>query len=298
MTVWSLNNFYTQSLNPYWNGFNSHLFLPSFSSIPSSIFNFGTPRYDVFNSNILGYTPPTNFSYIPQLNNPFSYMGSLNFTPQFTTPQFYTSGLRTGSNYTTNNMFGFLTTMRAPSSTSSRTPIIPTATPTATATSASAPIRTRKVGNRVAQEVLPGKEVLTIGSGIKLGLLKNDLKVKLVQLSEKANSLGYTLVVSDAFRTHEQQIDAKRRKPQWAATPGKSPHEYGAGIDIALYDKNGKNVNIANVDGFGSYARSIGLEWGNDWKSKKEPWHFQLANWRTRSDIAAAYRQRNNIATA
>ena len=93
MTVWSLNNFYTQSFYPQMSGAGSYAFLPSFSSIPSSIFAFGTPRYDVFNSNIFSFTPPTNFSYIPQAHNPFSYMGQLSFSPFFSRPQLFTPGL-------------------------------------------------------------------------------------------------------------------------------------------------------------------------------------------------------------
>ena len=74
---------------------------------------------------------------------------------------------------------------------------------------------------------------------------------------------------------------------------------YGANYGyIALYDKNGNQVNIANIPEFADFAKSIGLAWGNDWTSKKEPWHFELANWRTRSDIAPEYRRRNNTAIA
>ena len=108
MTVWGLNNNYTQSLYPQYCGFESHTFLPSFSSIPASIFSFGSPRYDVFNNNVFGYTPATNFSYLPQLDNPFNYMGSLNFTPQFTMPLFSNSNLMPTLRTSPSNLFGFL----------------------------------------------------------------------------------------------------------------------------------------------------------------------------------------------
>lgn len=77
------------------------------SSIASSIFSIGSPRYDVFNNNVLGYTPPTNFSYLPQLNNPFNFMGQINFMPQFTIPNLFTPSF---TDYSNGNIFDFLIT--------------------------------------------------------------------------------------------------------------------------------------------------------------------------------------------
>ncbi len=127
MNIWGLNNFYSQSLYPQWSGAGSYAFLPTFSSIPSSIFSFGTPRYDVFNSNILGYTPPTNFSYLPQLNNPFNFMGQLSFNSLFTTPQLFNTQLFTpslptyssGTSSACGNLLSFLNSSRTSSSSSS-----------------------------------------------------------------------------------------------------------------------------------------------------------------------------------
>lgn len=290
--MFSFGNYYQNPIlqanwNPYFVSFD-----PTDTYNLPSLFTHGIPRYDSENYNIFAFTPSLEFPYIPPANfhlpnNPFAFL-DYNTTPTNTfrpypldDPIPYQTGIELS-----NNPFAFLN-----QETAKRTNGVISG-------NGSKSIRTRKVGNRVAQEVLPGKEVLTIGKGIKLDSLKQDMKVKLVQLSEKASSMGYTLVVSDAFRTHQQQIDAKRRKPKLAATPGKSPHEYGAGIDIALYDKNGKQVNIANLPEFSNYAKSLGLTWGNDWNSKKEPWHFELANWRSRSDIAPEYRRYNNASIA
>ena len=105
MTVWGLNNCYMQQYPHFWGG---HLFMPySGSSIASSIFSVGSPRYDVFNNNVLGYTPPTNFSYLPQLNNPFNFMGQINFMPQFTLANLFTPAFTSSSNI---GMLDFLIT--------------------------------------------------------------------------------------------------------------------------------------------------------------------------------------------
>ena len=127
MTICSLNSYYLPQYPQLTSG-GFAAFPNTFSSLPSTIFSFGAPRYDVFSSNIFGFTPPTIFSYIPQLNNPFSYMGMLSFNsqlsrplfsaPQFTLPQFslpqvYTSNYSAYSSGSTSGLFGFLTSSRA-----------------------------------------------------------------------------------------------------------------------------------------------------------------------------------------
>ncbi len=295
----SFGDYYLQ--NPIsqlsWNSYPASCNVANNYCLPS-VFTTRLPNFDLGDLSLYTYTPPTNFGYIPPIQiysggyNPFGFLdlitknttGTNGYRPfPLDDPIPYQTYFEIS-----NNPFAFLDTRINNNGIYATNPF------GYLDTKSTSNIRTRKVGNRVAQEILPGKEILTIGKGINLTSLKRDMKVKLVQLSEKAKTMGYTLVVSDAFRTQEQQIAAKQNKPELAATPGKSPHEYGAGIDIALYDKNGKQVNIATVPEFSDYAKSIGLEWGNDWKSKKEPWHFQLANWQTRSDIGPEYRKRNS----
>lgn len=47
---------------------------------------------------------------------------------------------------------------------------------------------------------------------------------------------GHVVYVTDGYRTREQQIDVKRRKPQLAADPGHSLHERGAAVDLEPHD--------------------------------------------------------------
>lgn len=122
--------------------------------------------------------------------------------------------------------------------------------------------------------------------------LKPEMKEILVQLDKKAQELGYTMVVSDGFRSHVTQAAAKKRKPKLCATPGKSAHEYGAAIDLAMY-KDGKAVSIDKIPEFARYAQSLGLEWGATWKSKYEPWHFNFVRWQARADIRDEYNAYN-----
>ena len=124
--------------------------------------------------------------------------------------------------------------------------------------------------------------------------LKPETQSKLVALSKEAEKHGYTLVASDCVRTHSQQAAGVRKKnggsTKWCAPVGKSPHEYGCAFDLVLLDPNGKVVNIKDVSWFNQYAtRNLNLDWGQNWSSKKEPWHFNLKDWQYRSDVRSEY---------
>lgn len=147
----------------------------------------------------------------------------------------------------------------------------------------------------VEEEIIPGYYV-NKGKYLNIQDLKPYMKEALVKLDKKAKELGYKLVVIDGFRTHEGQKAAKKRKPKLCATPGKSPHEYGVAVDLALYDSNGKQISIDKVKAFSDYAQAIGLEWGATWKSKYEPWHFNMMDWQDLADVRNEYRQYNNLA--
>lgn len=140
----------------------------------------------------------------------------------------------------------------------------------------------------VKEEVEAGYSVHK-GGYVNLKDLKSDMKETLVKLDKKARELGYTMVVIDGFRSHKTQANAYRKKPKWCARPGKSAHEYGAAVDLALYDKNGKQISIDKVPEFGRYAQFLNLVWGATWSKKYEPWHFNFVNWQSRTDIKSEY---------
>ncbi len=155
--------------------------------------------------------------------------------------------------------------------------------------------RSSSLGNdKKSVEVKPGVYINTYNYS-NLSGLKQDMLDIMIKLDQKAKELGYTVVFSDCYRSHDQQADGYRRKPNLCAPPYKSAHEYGAAVDLVLF-KNGRKVSVYDVPEFSNYAVSIGLEWGGTWKSKKEPWHFNIRNWKERADIAGEYRRLNNLA--
>lgn len=81
----------------------------------------------------------------------------------------------------------------------------------------------------------------------------------------KAAGLG-TFTITDGFRSYAAQVDVKRRKPNLAATPGKSIHGLGLAADLKL-TKAQQQWLYKNGAKYGLYA-GAGFA--------KEPWHWQL----------------------
>ena len=79
MTFGGINNSY-MSFYPQFNSGNLFVPFPNPLNV-GALFSFATPRYSVFNNNFFGYTPPVNFCYMPQLDNPYDFLGKINFLP-------------------------------------------------------------------------------------------------------------------------------------------------------------------------------------------------------------------------
>lgn len=115
---------------------------------------------------------------------------------------------------------------------------------------------------------------------------------RLIELSKKMVSAcrgqGLIIGIGESFRTKEEQdaLYAKgRTAPGNIVTNAKgssysSHHQWGTAFDI--YRSDGKGV-YTDGDGFfekvGKIGKSIGLEWGGDWKSPVDKPHFQLPDW-------------------
>ncbi len=153
-------------------------------------------------------------------------------------------------------------------------------------------------GKSIVSEEIESGIYINKGDYVNLKNTKPYMKDALIKLDKKAEELGYTMVVVDGYRSHECQAAARKRKGSIVAPAGKSAHEYGVAVDLALYDKNGKQINIAKVPAFGEFAESIGLEWGQRWgkTQTKEPWHFNFNDWRDLADVKDEYKKWNNIA--
>ena len=115
------------------------------------------------------------------------------------------------------------------------------------------------------------------------------LQEKITQLQAECKKQGLGIRVTDCLRTTAEQ-DALyaqgRTKPGKIVTKAKgkdynSMHQWGVAFDFCR-NESGKSA-YADDDGFfskvGKIGKSLGLEWGGDWKSIKDKPHFQLSDW-------------------
>ena len=89
---------------------------------------------------------------------------------------------------------------------------------------------------------------------------------------------GKHIYITDSYRSLAEQVDAKKRKGAFAATPGTSNHGWGLALDL------GSNINVATSaehKWMDSAAKTFG--WANPWWAKDanpangqfEPWHWE-----------------------
>ena len=89
-------------------------------------------------------------------------------------------------------------------------------------------------------------------------------------LIESANELGLTLVYSDVCRSKSASDAARAQKGTVVAKGGNSPHNFGVGADIVLYNKDGKAVStqsqLYKIFATKVKEKSGGkITWGGDW---------------------------------
>ena len=106
-------------------------------------------------------------------------------------------------------------------------------------------------------------------------------------------SAGLNARITVTWRNAADQ-NAAKAKGLSKAVAGKSPHNCvdamgnpaSKAFDFALFDKNRKYITDgtdARYAQAGQIGKTIGLDWGGDWKAPYRPDydHFQLKNWKT-----------------
>lgn len=114
------------------------------------------------------------------------------------------------------------------------------------------------------------------------------LQNKIAELKKLCEANGLEIGIGECLRTKEEQdtLYAKGRTiPGSVVTSAKgstysSMHQWGVAFDF--YRNDGKGA-YEDRDGFfkkvGKLGKSIGLEWGGDWKRPVDKPHFQLPDW-------------------
>lgn len=107
------------------------------------------------------------------------------------------------------------------------------------------------------------------------------------KLLEQCRAQGLNMKIGECFRSREEQ-DALyaqgRTKPGNIVTnaPGSSyssMHQWGVAFDFYKNVPGHEYDDITFFNRVGAIGKSLGLEWGGDWKSPVDKPHFQLADW-------------------
>ena len=107
---------------------------------------------------------------------------------------------------------------------------------------------------------------------------------------EAAAGAGIDLTLTDSYRTFDQQVDLKKRKPGLSATPGKSVHGWGFAVDVSIGmppKAFGQSVYTWLKDN----GPGIGWHLG---RPKDEPWHWVYRGPIAATGSAPASRQRRS----
>ncbi len=133
--------------------------------------------------------------------------------------------------------------------------------------------------------------------------LRGDAALALGRLNaEYAVVFGADLCVGDAYRSYEEQVQVKARKPGLAAAPGASNHGWALAVDLCggIQDDHSEQWKwmVANAPKFGWDNPEWAREGG---RGPHEPWHFEyvaeVAKQRAKRDAAAAAAEQSSPRT-
>ena len=103
----------------------------------------------------------------------------------------------------------------------------------------------------------------------KINELHPSIRDYVTRFLNSAEAEGIEIIITSGYRSLQEQADLQGSGR--AAKPGKSYHNYGLAIDIAL-------TNSSNWDRVGEIGESIGFRWGKHFrKPRPERWHFDMS---------------------
>ena len=152
-------------------------------------------------------------------------------------------------------------------------------------------------------------ETLIDRSVKRLGAVHPSLKEYTIELIKRCYNEGIKVQISSGFRSNEDQAYIYGQgRPNYIwngkvygskgsivsnAPPGTSIHNYGLAIDYFLVSEDGNNSLWTVNDNWkrvATIAKSMGFEWGGDWKNFKDYPHLQYNQGLTIADLKAGHR--------
>lgn len=150
----------------------------------------------------------------------------------------------------------------------------------------------------IAKNGIPFGEIDAQSSN-EIAKLHPSIRSKAKKLLVLAKSKGIDLRIVDGMRTCKEQNElyAQGRTKKGAvvtnASCGYSNHNYGTAFDVAPYKDGKPNWNYHDWDSIGEMGKSIGLDWGGDWKSFRDRPHFQYTNGLTLAQLRTRLNNNN-----
>jgi peptidoglycan L-alanyl-D-glutamate endopeptidase CwlK len=95
-------------------------------------------------------------------------------------------------------------------------------------------------------------------------------------LVRTATQAGIQIKVTSGTRTYAEQDKLFAQGGVTKARGGQSNHNFGLAFDITIFDGNQPVWESPKYKTIGQLGKSLGLEWGGDWKSIVDEPHFQL----------------------
>lgn len=87
---------------------------------------------------------------------------------------------------------------------------------------------------------------------------------------------GITIKITSGTRTYAEQNKLFAQGGVTKARGGQSNHNFGIAIDVTIFDGKNPVWESPKYKELGQMGKSLGFEWGGDWKSFKDEPHFQL----------------------
>ena len=129
----------------------------------------------------------------------------------------------------------------------------------------------------------------------RIGKVHPVIKQGAEEIIRRAYKQDLYVLFSDGYRSHAQQnalYAQGRTKPGNIVTNargGQSLHNYGLALDMFITNKKGTSAswNVKELTRAAKIAKSLGFEWGGDWKNFKDYPHIQMTGGLSLADLQA-----------
>lgn len=160
------------------------------------------------------------------------------------------------------------------------------------------------IENTLSQLIFNDKPEVEMEEIIYADGLHPIIEEKTEQLIKKAGAIGIDMMITDGFRSIEEQNDIFRQGRSTGgeivtnAMGGQSLHNFGLAVDYALLNQNGQPIWDLTYDGnnngepdwfeVAEIAKELGFEWGGDWSEFVDFPHLQMTFGYTMEEIQQA----------